>query len=49
MLFPPVVSICALSFATYLGVFKPWGRTPRGAARGSRTLAATERTEELAS
>lgn len=30
LLFPPAVSISALSFATYLGVFKPWGRTPRG-------------------
>jgi hypothetical protein len=49
LLFPPIVSICALCFATYLGVFKPWGRTPRGAARGSRTLAATERTEGLSS
>jgi hypothetical protein len=29
LLFPPVVSITTLSFATYLGVFKPWGRVPR--------------------
>jgi hypothetical protein len=30
LLFPPLVSITALSVATYLGVFKPWGRTRRG-------------------
>lgn len=30
MFFPPAVSLTALSFATYLSIFKPWGRTPRG-------------------
>lgn len=36
LIFPPVVSLVALSFATTLSVFKPWGRTrqrrpePRG-------------------
>jgi hypothetical protein len=30
LLFPPVVSITTLSVATYLGVFKPWGRTRWG-------------------
>lgn len=29
MFFPPAVSLTALSFATYLSIFKPWGRTPR--------------------
>jgi hypothetical protein len=28
--FPPVVSLVALSFASWLSVFKPWGRTPAG-------------------
>jgi hypothetical protein len=30
LLFPPAVSITTLSVATYLGVFKPWGRTRWG-------------------
>jgi hypothetical protein len=29
LLFPPVVSLTALSLATVLGVFKPWGRVRR--------------------
>lgn len=30
MIFPPVVSTTALAFVTWLGVYKPWGVTPRG-------------------
>ncbi len=26
LFFPPAVSLTLLTFATYLGVFKPWGR-----------------------
>ncbi|WP_240617039.1 hypothetical protein [Nocardioides speluncae] len=29
MFFPPAVSLTALSFAMYLSIFKPWGRTRR--------------------
>lgn len=33
LIFPPVVSITALSFATVLAVYKPWGRTKYGRRR----------------
>lgn len=33
LIFPPVVSITALSFATVLAVYKPWGRTKYGQRR----------------
>ena len=33
LLFPPVVSISALTFATVLAVYKPWGRTKYGQRR----------------
>lgn len=29
MLFPPAVSIAALTFATVLSIYKPWGRVRR--------------------
>lgn len=32
MLFPPIVSLAVLTFATVLSVLKPWGRVRRGAA-----------------
>jgi len=34
LLFPPVVSIAALTVATLLSIYKPWGRTPRGRRQG---------------
>jgi hypothetical protein len=33
LIFPPVVSITALTFATVLAVYKPWGRTKYGRRR----------------
>jgi hypothetical protein len=30
LVFPPVVSLVALVFASWLSVFKPWGRTRKG-------------------
>ncbi len=30
LVFPPAVSVLALSFATWLAVYKPWGATARG-------------------
>lgn len=30
LMFPPIVSIATLLFATVLGIYKPWGRTGRG-------------------
>jgi hypothetical protein len=39
LVFPPIVSLTALSFATVLSVYKPWGRTARhndGAGRRRR-------------
>jgi len=33
LIFPPVVSITALTFATMLAVYKPWGRTKYGQRR----------------
>ncbi len=40
--FPPIVSLTALSFATVLAVYKPWGRIRRGSsARPPRRPAAS--------
>jgi Predicted integral membrane protein (DUF2269) len=33
LIFPPTVSITALTFATVLAVYKPWGRTKHGRRR----------------
>jgi hypothetical protein len=30
LFFPPAVSLATLTFATFLGVFKPWGRLRKG-------------------
>ena len=39
--FPPIVSLTALSFATVLAVYKPWGRIRPGSARRLRRPAAS--------
>lgn len=43
LIFPPVVSLTALSIATLLSVYKPWGRvrrrTPPATVAGSTRLA----------
>jgi hypothetical protein len=36
LVYPPVVSVTALTFASWLSVFKPWGLTPRGRAVSGR-------------
>lgn len=36
LFFPPAVSLTALTLATVLAVFKPWGRIRPGRGRGSR-------------
>jgi hypothetical protein len=34
--FPPVVSMAALTFASWLSVFKPWGLSPKGRRDAAR-------------
>jgi hypothetical protein len=36
LVFPPVVSTAALTFASWLSVFKPWGLTPKGRRDAAR-------------
>lgn len=38
LIFPPIVSTAALVFAAWLGVYKPWGRTPFAKPRRRRDL-----------
>lgn len=43
LFFPPAVSLITLTFATYLGVFKPWGRVRSGRDVEADRLATTNR------
>ncbi|MGK5684241.1 hypothetical protein [Actinoplanes sp. URMC 104] len=40
LVMPPIVSLTLLSLATVLSVYKPWGRTRRGAAQVARQATA---------
>lgn len=45
LIFPPIVSLTALSVATVLSVYKPWGRTGQGRRSApSRSLTSSPRT-----